>query len=348
MAEPEWPRIGYACISAVLRDNGIFCSRTVRLASVISRETGSGCPEDDPVVDVARLIALSNANIADLETILKYNDSWGCRFFRITSNLFPHMGNPKLPIEYSIDHARPELGRIGKWAKSRGMRLTMHPGQFAQLGAESETVLAQTVVDLTIHADILAALGYSPEDGAAVVIHGGGVYGDKESTLRRFAKSFAALPRDVSKYIVLENDEFNYSIHDLLPFCEANRIPLVVDFFHHSVWSRRAGGDADALYNEVWPLMDRVASTWRSRGLRPKCHYSEQKPGARDGAHSDCIERIPSRILEVAQSLGMDIMLEVKDKDVCARRILETQFKRIVDANGMIQFIATVASQPPQ
>lgn len=319
------PRLGYACISMTERAKGVFCSRTVRLQTVVAA---------DGTVDIARLQDLARENIADLLSILNHNDSWGCRFFRITSNLFPHWGNPRLgaSARYDIGFAEPLLRACGDYARKRKMRITAHPGQFAQLGAQDPAIVAQTYTDLGLHARVFAMMGLTPEDGSCMVIHGGGVYGDKDAALRRFAQTFAAMPAETRQYVVLENDEFNYSLWDLLPFCEREGIPLVVDYFHHSVWSRRNGGE----YAAVYGVMDRVVGTWRRRGLRPKCHYSEQRPNSRDGAHSDCIEAIPDEILRLAGEHGIDIMLEVKDKDTCARMVLDRQFEKYTDADGML------------
>lgn len=335
-------RLGYACISIPMRERDIFCSRTVRLATVVGPAG----------VDVERLMQLARANVADLERILHYNEEWGCRFFRITSNLFPHMGNPLLwkgaggntglkadaganvRAEHLIDAGLlADLARIGSWARGRGMRLTMHPGQFAQLAAPDPAVFDQTVIDLRLHAETLMALGVTPErDGACMVIHGGGVWGDKDAALARWASGYARLDTAISQYIVLENDEFNYSVWDLLPLCERLRIPFVLDWFHHSVWCRRNGED----FNAIWGVMDRIVGTWRARGIRPKCHYSEQRPDSRDGAHSDSIEAIPAEILRVCVTYGIDIMLEVKDKDICMKAVLERQFVKNVGADGRV------------
>ena len=334
MADDGQPiRVGYACISIPMRERDILCSRTVRLATVVG-----------PVgVDVERLMGLARANVADLERILHYNEEWGCRFFRITSNLFPHLGNPLLwkggaggdgrDLHIIDDGMRADLARIGEWARGRGMRLTMHPGQFAQLAAPDPAVFDQTVVDLRLHAETLIALGVRPErDGACMVIHGGGVWGDKEAALARWAVGFGRLDPSIAEYIVLENDEFNYSVWDLLPLCEKLRVPFVLDWFHHSVWCRRNGENFD----NIWSAIDRIVATWRVRGCRPKCHYSEQRPGARDGAHSDSVAEIPPEILRVCVRHGIDIMLEVKDKDLCTKAVLERQFTRTIGADGRV------------
>ena len=176
---------------------------------------------------------------------------------------------------------------------------------------------------------------------------------EKKETLERFGSNYTDMPELTRKYIVLENDEYQYSVYDLLPFCEKYKIPLCIDFFHHWVWSKRkcereSGAKVGSPeynsaiareYNAIWELVPRVLAIWRERGIRPKCHLSEQRAGAqkyRDGAHSDCICEIPADIVHFANTNGVDIMLEVKMKDQCLRSVLSKQFHKTKDKSGRV------------
>jgi UV DNA damage endonuclease len=309
-------RLGYACINLQMQEEGVYCTRGMILKT--ANEKGH---------DYARKVALENCE--GLLKTLMHNEKLGLRFFRITSNLFPHMGNPRLHSQYDISFAAPILAKIGKYARDHAMRLTMHPGQFVQLGSNREDVVEQSFTELTIHADIFRAMGMTPQSGSVMIIHGGGVYGDKLETLRRWKRNFKRMPEYVRSYIAVENDEFSYSVMDLLPVCEELSIPLCVDFFHHSVQHSKQ-------FN-IWPLMNRVLSTWKLRGIKPKCHLSQQRPDSRPGTHSDCVDEIPSTILDFAIANCVDIMLEVKQKDKCLMSILERDFTRVVN-NGRVEW----------
>ena len=317
-------RVGYACINLELRERDIYSTRTLILASIEKKG-----------LDEAKRLAL--LNIRDLSTIIKHNESQGIRFFRLTSNLFPHMENPQLLKRgidgvYGIDFAREELAAVGELARKHGHRITMHPGQYAQLGSPNPDVVAQTFRDLTLHAEIFLAMGLKPELGSVMIIHGGGTFGDKFAALERWKKNFRQLPTHVSCFIALENDEFQYSVLDLLPLCEELGVPLCIDFFHHSV--KHA-----AEFNIFEPaVLQRVLRTWKLRGIRPKCHWSNQRPNARPGTHDDCVDKIPPALLRWCAQECVDIMLEVKLKDQCVKRILNEQFVRIehkhIDSDG--------------
>lgn len=61
---------------------------------------------------------------------------------------------------------------------------------------------------------------------SVMIIHMGGVFGDKESTLERFRTNFKRLPKHVADRVVLENDEICYNVDDLFPVSEELDIPM--------------------------------------------------------------------------------------------------------------------------
>jgi UV DNA damage endonuclease len=316
-------RIGYACISIPLRKKGVYTGRTVMLATI--KKKGSSA--------LTLLQELSMQNITDLAAIIAYNETIGIRFFRITSNLFPHMGNPRTGVTgYNIDFASVGLAAAGKLAREFGHRITTHPGQYTQLASPTPRVVEQSIVDLNMHANILIAMGMTPESGSVIIIHGGGRFGDAQAALLRFEQAFNTLPKATRDYISLENDEYNYSVLDLLPICERLHIPLCIDFFHHSVQHYKQFD----IYDPA--LVNRVMNTWKLRGIKPKCHWSNQKPGTRAGTHGDCVRDIPAQILQIASQYSVDIMIEAKQKDKCALKVLKRHFTRRVN-NGRVEWV---------
>lgn len=308
-------KLGYACISQTLRKQKIYTGRTITIKKIHSEG-----------IDAAKELAL--LNIDDLYEIIEYNETLGIRFFRITSNLFPHIGDPQVPT-YNIDFARNKLSSVGKLIRELGHRVTMHPGQYVQLGTPFPNVLKNSIYDLTHHADILIQMGLTPALGSVLIVHGGGAYGDKHTTLSRWEHNFKALPKSVRDFIVLENDDHIYTILDLLPICEQNSIPLCIDFFHHMC----NGAAAFDVYDPN--LLARVIKTWKYRGIKPKCHWSNQAANARKGSHSDFIEDIPPELINVAKLYDMDIMCECKQKDLCVLRLLNKYFTKNICNNSV-------------
>ena len=91
--------------------------------------------------------------------------------------------------------------------------------------------------DLSVQ--ILDLMGYEPSHWNKVNIHIGGVYGDKETTLERWAQGFQHLSDNCKKRLTLENDDWvvGFSVKDLLPLSQLCNIPIVFDFHHHKFCS---------------------------------------------------------------------------------------------------------------
>ena len=266
-------RLGYACISMDLREWEIFTSRSLILATV--KKKG---------IDYIKTLIL--INVDDLFKILIYNEAHGIRFFRISSCVFPHLGNPQIiDPNYDISFVKDQLKIIGSYAKMHGHRITMHPGQFVQLGSPNQDIIDRSINDLLNHAKLFEMLNYKPIDGAILIIHGGGTYGNKTEALARWKKTYLDLPLKLQPYISLENDEYNYGVDDLLPLCEELKIPFCLDVFHNSI-----SNDKVVITKK---LLKRIFKTWTIHNMNPKIHVSEQQPNLRKGAHSKTLDKLP-------------------------------------------------------
>lgn len=90
-----------------------------------------------------------------------------------------------------------------------GHRLTVHPGQFTQLGSPRKEVIEAAVKDLEYHSQLLRGLGLrgQADKDAVMILHMGGMFGDKGETLKRFEENYKRLSEDVKNRLVLENDD---------------------------------------------------------------------------------------------------------------------------------------------
>ena len=314
-------RIGYACINTELRDYDIFTSRSL----ILKTATIKG-------IDYVKQLA--SDNVDDLLKILIFNEAHAIRFFRISSAIFPHLDNPRLDIgDYDLDFVKEKLKVVGSYAKKHGHRLTSHPGQFCQLSSPNNSVVKQTFIDLENHVKLFKMMNLKPTDGSVLIIHGGGTFGDKQAALARWEQNYLTLPPDIREYIVLENDEYSYGIDDLLPFCEKLNIPFCLDIFHNQVSKDRV------LITKK--LIRRIFATWNKRGIIPKIHVSEQQEGLRRGAHSKTLTKLPLYLLLLPSMFKtpLDIMLEVKDKEVSVFKMYYKYFDIKMGQSGKVDYI---------
>jgi len=324
-------RLGYACLNTYLRSakTPIFSSRTCRMASIIEHRHPLRDPSqpEHPVKNrpdkskKARkelgdkfVQDLGLANARDIIKMLKWNDKYGIKFLRLSSEMFPFASH--LQHGYRLAPFASELlAEVGKVAAELGHRLTTHPGQFTQLGSPRKEVIDAAIRDLEYHDEMLTLLRLPEQQDrdAVMILHMGGVYGDKAATLDRFRKNYATLSPSIKARLVLENDDVSWSVHDLLPICEELNIPLVLDYHHHNIVfdsTQCREGTFDISQPE---LQERIAATWKCKGITQKMHYSEPCPGAvtpRDRRkHSPRVATLPPCPPD------MDLMIEAKDKE---------------------------------
>ncbi|KAL1839555.1 hypothetical protein VTJ49DRAFT_1418 [Mycothermus thermophilus] len=344
-------RLGYACLNTYLRSAKIpvFCSRTCRIASIIdhrypladpsmpehptkNRPDKSQKPSVERGLKFVQNLGLANAR--DIVRMLRWNDKYGIKFMRLSSEMFPFASHPEHGYRLAPS-ASDVLAEAGRVAAELGHRLTMHPGQFTQLGSPRREVVDAAVRDLEYHDELLSLLRL-PEPlnrNAVMIIHMGGVYGDKAATLDRFRKNYASLSPSVKARLVLENDDVGWSVHDLLPLCEELDIPLVLDYHHHNIVFDSAQLREGTLDISAPDLQARIAATWSRKGIRQKMHYSEPCPGAvtpRDRRkHSPRVMTLPPCPAD------MDLMIEAKDKEQAVFELMRTfklpGFERIND-----------------
>ncbi|MEI6614298.1 MAG: UV DNA damage repair endonuclease UvsE [Chrysiogenales bacterium] len=284
-------KIGYPCLN---RSIGCTPSHTFRLASY--------SPE--------RLIEMVQQNLHCLMRILEYNRENGLLFFRITSDLVPFASHPVCTVPWPETFAS-EFSAIGAVIRRNSMRISMHPDQFTLINSPNQDIFRRSGAELAYHAQILDLLGL--DRTAKIQIHGGGVYGDKTTSLDRFCRRFELLGEKIRRRLVVENDDRQYSVANCLQISRRTGIPVLIDSFHHQL--NRNGED-------MATALGMAATTWGKNDGLPMVDYSSQKKDARNGSHTESIDLTNfAEFMAASDGLDFDIMLEIKDKEKSALRV---------------------------
>jgi UV DNA damage repair endonuclease len=185
------------------------------------------------------------------------------RMVRLSSDLLPVYTQPdwsyfwrRLDVQ---DRCSRGFADIGTTARSNGVRLSFHPGQFTVLASESLEIVNRSIEEFEYHADMVKWMGYGKTfQDFKINVHISGKQGPAGiiSALQR-------LSPEARNCITIENDENCWGIDSSLEL--EKHCALVLDVHHF--WCREG--------TYISPTDDRVlrvVDSWR--GVRPVCHYS--------------------------------------------------------------------------
>ena len=284
-------KIGYPCLNEAM---DCSAANTFRLASY-SEE---------------RLLTAVAANLACLRRLLEWNVAQGLLFFRIGSGIVP-FGSHEINTFPWQTHFAADFRAIGDYIKAHNLRVSFHPDQFVVLNSPSLDIVRRSIQELIYQGSMLDLMGL---DGTAKLqIHVGGLYGDRELAISRFAQVHAALPAAVKVRVVVENDDRLFPLRGCLHLHELTGVPILFDNFHHEC------------LNHGEPMAEALrlaAGTWHptADGV-PMMDYSSQALGERKGKHTDdLVDDLFRSFLTNLHGLDLDLMLEIKNKEASALR----------------------------
>lgn len=299
-------QLGLCCMNTTLKkEYKVYCSRKIIIRVI----------EEKGMSELKNRIC---KNLQDLLKMIEWNEQNGIKVFRLSSDIFPHKTNPKVP-DYNLTFVKGLLKKIGDTAKSYNQRLTCHPGQYNVLGSPSTKYVENTIKTLTHEANVLDLMGMGKD--SVMVIHGGGFYGDKPKAIQRWSENYKNLPDNIRNRLVLENCEKCYSIKDCLEIHELTDVPIVFDTHHYHCYCQLHPDEEFEPPEYYIPL---ILKTWEKKQIKPKFHVSEQGKG-KVGHHSDYIEVLPDYLLEIPEKYGVhiDIMIEAKMKELSIQNLYE-------------------------
>lgn len=237
--------------------------------------------------------------------------------FRLSSGILPL-------FEFCADLATNDsklldkFNKLGQMFKQNKMRVTSHPGQFAVISSDSDTVIENAVRELNYHAWMFDQLGFEQTPYYAINIHGG-----KKGNTQRAINTINNLPSNVRARLTLENDEMCFNTRDLLAIHDKTNTPIVWDSHHHTFNTGNMS---------LEEASHEAAKTWGS--IKPLQHLSNTEPGLENSnfqnrrKHSYYIHNIPNLQKEAIINNTIDIDVEAKGKNLAVIKMIE-EFKLI-------------------
>ena len=291
-------RIGYACINTSIKRNFKDC----RLNSIYTK----GIP-------YLKAIIVNNLELTK-ETLL-WNINHNIFMYRATSKLVPFATHEEMLRDFNFRWYKDNdivklLSEIKAIVDSNNIRLSMHPDQFTVLNSPNEQVIKNSIRNLQYHKDILTSMG-----GSDLIIHTGGVYGDKKEAIKRFINTYNSLDKKISRFLRLENDDISYTVADVLSISKLCGIPIVLDIHHHNC-------NNDGEIHIANSILD-IKNSWNNTKLIPKCHISTGISSYTDKRHADLISYGDYfAFCEITKDISIDLMVEAKSKEQAVLQLL--------------------------
>jgi UV DNA damage endonuclease len=245
--------------------------------------------------------------------ILKFNVEHDLLFFRVTSDLVPFASHPICKFNWQ-NYFRDKFEYIGEFIRKNEIRISMHPDQFTLINSVDENIFKKSVKELAYHAQVLDLMNL--DSSAKIQIHVGGVYGNKNKSIRRFVKRFFKLDSFIANRLVIENDDKIYCLRDCMEISYETGLPVLFDVFHHALYN---SGESIAEAFEIF------VRTWKmNRDGNPMVDYSSRRHGGSPRQHAESIDLDDFKLLlKETESYDFDIMLEIKDKEKSALKAVE-------------------------
>jgi UV DNA damage endonuclease len=261
------------------------------------------------------IIKAINKNIDHLKRILIFNYNNGIMCFRIGSKFIPlatHEIMLKLNINWKKIYKK-ELREIGNIIKKYKMRITMHPDHFVVINSIKQDVIDKSILELQYHADLLDLMELDKTH--KIQIHTGGVFGDKKKSILKWIHIYNNnLSDSIKNRLVLENDDFRYTVEDVYYIYKNTGVPILFDTYHHEL------NYSDNI-NTIEKAFKLVINTWKYNDGIPILDYSSKnlQKNAKKGKHCDEIDLY--HFYKITQQLDKlnipyDIILEIKNKDI--------------------------------
>ena len=257
------------------------------------------------------------------------------RMVRLGSDQLPAYTEPSWSYFWRrpdvVDYCSRVFSNIGDVARTLGVRLSFHPGQFCVLASETPDIVNRSIEEFEYHVDMARYMGYGRTfQDFKINVHIAGRRGPQgiKDVMQR-------LTPEARNMITIENDEISWGIESSLELVDT--CALVLDIHHHWI---KTGEYIENNDERIKKIID----SWR--GVRPVIHYSlsredylvEHAPYERPAydalmasgykrgklrAHSDFCWNDAVNTWAITHSSWADIMCESKGKNLASFKLKE-------------------------
>ena len=283
-------RPGYACLDLNL-ESGF---KTFRLKAVENK-------------DEEKITAVIWHNMRLFKEIILDNLQNNIYVYRLSSDLIPFCTTPYMKEIYKEkveqnDEMQSIYDLIDTLRKKYHLHLSIHPSQFNVLSSPKKDVVERSIEEVNTQTSWIKRVG-----GKNVVLHMGGIYGDKVSAIKRLEDNLKYVDCEL---LSLENDDKSYHVEDIVTLCQKYHLKWVYDFHH----------------DRCYPSPENNVREYIIAYPPDKYHLSTGTPEINSRPHADYISKEDYRsFTEFLISCGIkeaDVIFEAKKKNLAIHEIL--------------------------
>ena len=185
------------------------------------------------------------------------------RMVRLSSDVLPVYTEPTWGWFWQQSDVREfcarGFARVGDLARSRGVRLSFHPGQFTVLASDNPDIVNRSIEEFEYHVDMARWMGYGQTfQDFKINVHIAGRQGPMG-----IVAALARMTPEARNTLTIENDEISWGTDASLELVD--HCALVLDIHHHWI-------NTGEYINADDDRVKRIIDSWR--GVRPVIHYS--------------------------------------------------------------------------
>lgn len=247
-----------------------------------TRTTTAKWVRENPQQAQAKIFEIVQHNLLSIKHLINYVSSLPVtqHAVRISSDILPLYTHKECKHFYQDltlkSIIETQLAQAGELARSKNIRISMHPGQWTVLASENPNIVNNSIEEFEYHAYMLACMGYGKKfQDAKCNVHVSGKQG-----ITGMISAYSRLSQEARNVITIENDEITYGIEDCLEL--SDKIPVVLDVHHHYI-------KTGEYINVTDDRVKRVIDSWK--GIRPVMHLSQSRE---DILLNHCKDTLPS------------------------------------------------------
>lgn len=241
----------------------------------------------------------ASITMARLAAVADYVHGLGIDFYRIPANI-----SPREDLS-SIEAAKDLIRDLGAQFRRFNIRTCFHTTYYCILNTPNPAVFENSLAELRC----LCLYDRYAGGGNHIEIHTGGVYGDRNASIRRFIDRALSLDDEIFKMLRLENEEHAGKAGTVAELESINRetgIPLLFDVAHYRV-------NPLERKKPLREIVELFVDTWQGASTFPELHYSTIQ--GTSGKHLPVDPADFWEYVEGLHGLKFDMMLETKEKE---------------------------------